>query len=263
MYNHIRQHLPQGIQRIDATVKESTRNLKALGTARKEPREHRAYLGSIAKDFDRLSRDTIRGLYTNHTFFPSIDPKVEQFPYNDNKLHSCLRTLNRGFIAVMATKGASRTIRMPDGSLTTDKHTDIWPNTNTAMDLYNVKAPVEISWADFKAEFDMDAIVNEGTELPGSKNPWLGFRKFKEQVQPWRQIAKQHIELVLDITRSFIDNLLKYNIVDSQIQDRIIVECVEPFFIKRKAVMSAKLKNCSSITMAIMLFRSMKNSYVS
>ncbi|KAH8893677.1 hypothetical protein GQ53DRAFT_717249 [Thozetella sp. PMI_491] len=241
LFNHIRQHLPHVIEGIESNIKHRRRKLAELGNARTEPGQHRAYLSNIAKRFESLSRDAIRGLYTDDSFFGALDTDRSRL-HNPKKLRACIRQLNRAFEVVMYQNGANRIIRMPDGSFPPKPSAQVTPYLQHIIDLYQLDPPSEVSWAEFNRELEQDAISDEGTEFPGSKNPWLAFRKFKEQSRPWHDLAARHIELVMDVVKSFVDNLLDHTVPDSHIQERILIDCVDPFFSKKMELLSSKLE---------------------
>ncbi|KAM7201104.1 P-loop containing nucleoside triphosphate hydrolase protein [Rhypophila sp. PSN 637] len=250
LFDHVKQSLPEVIRGIEDAVTKRRQRLLGLGDARSSPGQHRAYLGGISSRFERLSRDAIRGIYSDDAFFgggmESDDSSTADGP-SPRKLRAQIRALNRAFAYVLSEKGLTRIIQMPDGNFLPES----WQNNDessydfvqTITSSYDqFEDPVEVSWNDLNEEIKLEAMSEQGTELPGSMNPSLAFKLFKKQVSPWQGIATRHIQLVMDGVREFIDELLNHAVVDSTTRDAILLECVEPFLEQKENVLAEKLE---------------------
>ncbi len=161
LFDHIRQHLPRVIEGIESHIKQRRQRLLELGNSRTEPGQHRAYLTNIAKRFESLSRDAIRGLYTDGTFFGALDTDSGQM-HDQKKLRASIRRHNRAFVAVMSKHGANRVVLMPDDKPPASLAGDAPPYLQPIIDQYQLEAPNEVSWEDFNAELEDDARDEEG-----------------------------------------------------------------------------------------------------
>ncbi len=241
LLGHIQQHLPRVIQDIERALKEKRSALAKMGPARATPEEHRRYLMDIAKDFDRLATDAVRGIYTDDAFFHGRHDEGRDGP-DHRKLRASIRQLNRAFAIVLCEKGASRVIRFPDGSKPTPLTTACSEFDFQISAQYDCPDPEEVSWAALDAEVEREARAGEGTEFPGSRNPWIAFSQFKKHSSQWPTVADRHIELVVDAARSFAESLLRHVTPDRNTQRMISTEVVYPFFEAKRELLASKLE---------------------
>lgn len=252
LFDHVKQSLPEVIKGIEDGVNRRRQRLVGLGEARSSPGQHRAYLGALSSRFERLARDAVRGLYNDDGFFGAdIEGISAEDGPNPRKLRARIRLLNRAFALVLAEKGLTSVVEMPDGRLMPESYecsqkqaTSVSSDAvvSTTMEYGEFDEPDMISWSQLNEEVRIDAISDQGTEFPGSMNPSLAFKQFKKQVVPWEGIAARHIELVMESVRRFIDELLNHVVVDSTTKEAIVAECVEPFLEDKQSLLAAKLE---------------------
>lgn len=243
LFDHVRQNLPDVIKGIESHVADRRQRREGLGIPRSTPAQHRIYLGSIAKRFHGLARDAIRGHYADDAFFGGLEKSdTGEQELSRRKLRACIRQLNRAFALVIDKRGAARLIHGPDGALPSAFTTKEPEILRPLMQLYNFDHPTEVFWEAMKAEVEREAIRDQGTEFPGTKNPRLAFQQFKKQARPWNGIAARHVELVTEVTRMFVHDLLEHLVSDAHTLERIWSECVEKFFAERKTLLASKLE---------------------
>jgi len=244
LLNHIRSNLPGVIRGIEDHITRRRDRLIGLGSARNTPEDHRAYLGGIAKGFEGLARDAVRGIYANDGFFGSVG--ADDASANLRKLRARLRLQNLAFHYVSRFYGASCDILLPDSNQARYNVDRPYYHPPPALVLFvqdfHANQPPRISWKALTRKIEAVAISDRGTELPGSSNPWLAFHLFKEQSTPWQRIAARHIELVLGNVRLFVDELLSHIVHDEHTRWSILAECVEPFFEQAEQALDAKLR---------------------
>lgn len=249
LFDHVKQNLPEVIRNIEDAVGKRRERLLGLGDARSSPREHRAYLGAISSRFERLSRDAVRGIYSDDAFFGCEDTVegVSEFGLNPRKLRARIRVLNKAFAVVLSNKGLTRVIQMPNGSILPESYSRTNGGSSDsvqyAISSYDDFAhPYSVRWQEVNEEIKMEAISEQGTELPGSMNPYLAFKQFKKQVLSWEGIAARHVELVMGSVREFIGELLDHVAADETTREAIVAECVEPFLEQKQKVLLEKLE---------------------
>jgi len=242
LFDHVRQNLPEVIKGIEGNITERRQRLAGLGAARSTSSDHRMYLGSIAKRFNGLARDAVRGLYTDDAFFGRVENSDTGEERNPRKLRAYIRQLNRTFALVLVERGAARLIRMPDGTLHPAGLSNNLELLRPLIQLYQFDDPAQISWDAMKAEVERDAFRDQGTEFPGTMNPRIAFQQFKMQALPWNGIATRHVELVMEVTRQFVHELLGHLVPDAHTHERILAECVEPFFDEKRGLLASKIE---------------------
>jgi hypothetical protein len=92
-------------------------------------------------------------------------------------------------------------------------------------------------------ELERAVSENQGIELPGSPNDRLALALFREQAKPWENIALQHIELVTNTTKAFVEKLLDHLLKqDVKTRTALLRECVDPFFMGAHRKLTEKLQ---------------------
>ncbi len=241
LFNHIKQSLPDVISGIEENIRKRRQRLVELGEARSTPAQHRAYLSTIAKRFESLSRNAILGFYTDEGFFGESTNAATQ-KLRPRKLRASIRAYNRLLAVVLAKKGCARAIHTPDKAFPSVLEPYPLDSDVAGIEWYHqVKDPPQASWDALKAEMKQMAIIDQGTEFPGSGNPWHAFAQFRKQAAPWKGIATLHIDLVTTTAEDFVRDLVEYVVPEAHTRDTIWGTCVVPFFDKRREVLASKL----------------------
>ena len=242
LLDHIRTSLPDLIQEIEESLRDRQESLDRLGRSRCNPDELRSYLLAIAEDFQRLARDAVEGRYSDK-FFGGLNEK-------NTKLRAILRNLNRAFDATLSTKGARWKIEWDDADanandLEDSNHdNDKFPEyLQRFIDLYEVDNPKPITESDLSSRLQSVASANQGKEFPGMPNAELVLQLFRRQAERWQDIAQFHLDLALQFTKSFVEQVFGHTIgADETTFRAILVNCVDPFFDEKKTMLQTKLQ---------------------
>lgn len=237
LLDHIRKTLPGLIRDIEENLEEKTAKLGQLGDARTTPRDMRMYLVGIAEEFQRLARDAVSGVYGDK-FFGDLDAK-------ERKLRANLRNLNHAFGIVLANKGASQKIIHDEDDGDSEKGgagdaDDIPDYLEPFVSRYDFPDPEVISESNLNSSLEADAARNQGMEFPGVPNKDLVIRLFQRQAQPWRGIARAHVNLATDVAKDFIEQLVAHIVgLDESTNSALLQSITDPFFdAKREALLS-------------------------
>ena len=238
LLDHIRETLPGVIDEIGNSLDGRVTKLNQLGKARSTIQDMKTYLINIAEDFQRLVRDGANGIYSDR-FFGDLES-------TDRKLRANLRNLNRAFDITLLTKGASRKIQ-PDNDESEDGPDevdgDIPDYLHPFVSCYDFDDPEEVSEADVCRELESWAAANQGKEFPGVPNKDLVIQLFQQQAQPWRAISQRHIDLVTDVVKEFMENLVAHVVGEGKATSfAILRNCIDPFFDERTKVLTSKLE---------------------
>jgi GTPase SAR1 family protein len=251
LLDHIKGSLPDMIQEIEVKLSECQEELSRLGKSRSSPDELRSYLHGIAGDFQRLARDAVDGRY-NDEFFGGIAEGEK----NALKLRAVLRNLSRAFYAIMEMKGARYEIveedMADDGEDDEGEHEDGSSNESVDriqgylrpyIDAYKVPEPEVITESRLNDRLLSYAAANQGRELPGMPSGELVLQLFKENAERWPEIARTHLEQVLEKTEEFVVKAFDHIIgADQSTADAIWSGLLEPFFHEKKEVLQSKLQ---------------------
>ncbi|OIW28338.1 hypothetical protein CONLIGDRAFT_644532 [Coniochaeta ligniaria NRRL 30616] len=251
LYAHIKKSMPRLVEEIRLQIKSREAQLDRLGPARSSPQELRQYLTTISKKFERLADDAIRGHYMDD-FFNGSESEASGHLSPDSserihKLRALVRDLNMVFYEVMLTKGHSRAIVDPGNTLMDSAKMFKPPQFPKAVQRwlvhYDVPDPQHVPLQELIELIDERATINRGTEFPGSTNDGLAVREFKNQSSKWKDIATSHIDVVTDVSQSFVEGLLTHIIgSDSHTYNSIMTDVVYPFFDRKRVTLVSKLE---------------------
>ncbi|KAH6847510.1 hypothetical protein B0I37DRAFT_431099 [Chaetomium sp. MPI-CAGE-AT-0009] len=238
LLSHIRQKLPGLITNIEEHVKTRQTRLKKLGDPRSTADDMKRYLINISNRFQRVARDAIHGNYTDE-FFGGLYPDP-QTAYEDRrikKLRALVRDMNRAFDFVLTTKGGRRQIRQENETPPTAPS-----HLEPLIALYTLGEHIEISIHDLIRELEKVAWENQGVEFPGSTNDKVALTLFRDQSASWEAIANQHVEMVTDFSRRFVEDLVGHLVgPDTKTADALIKNVVTPYFEQKQVVLQAKV----------------------
>ncbi|PHH87786.1 hypothetical protein CDD83_8402 [Cordyceps sp. RAO-2017] len=168
-------HLPSLFADVYDGIDACKAELKRLGSPRASVRQQRRYLLETSQAFYRLMRAAVDGTY-NDDFFGS--PKTDQ-GYR-RRLRAVVQNTLRAFSDTMHMKGHTRRI--------VDSHEDNQP-----------LAPDEVLRTDFVEEITEMLSRSRGCELPGTLNPLVIGELFADQCRPWKAIAMELKEEIMQI----------------------------------------------------------------
>jgi hypothetical protein len=248
LFNHIATSLPRVVSDMEKSIAERREQLAKLGDPRSDVKSMQVYLEKIASKFSNLARNAVEGNYMNTAFFGDFytDPGSDDVARTRvTKLRAWVRDMNQAFVAVMYSKGSKRSIQWQDGAPLNDMTTGAIPDHISTLinDNYEIPDPTPVSEEELKELFRRRAAENKGCEFPGEPNFRVTLQQFQEQSSPWKQIAAQHIDLVMRTAQDFVVDLFEHVVdTDADTRERILRDCVDPFFSERREILKAKLE---------------------
>ncbi|KAI1375695.1 P-loop containing nucleoside triphosphate hydrolase protein [Hypoxylon crocopeplum] len=251
LLGHIRSNLQSLIESIEENINDCKTQLKHLGESSSTPKELRTRLKKVASHFHIMCLNAVRGNYADE-FFGSMYPGSDTTAINDSrvrKIRTLLHDLNQAFAYVLETKGSRRVIlhrnsTVPQqGTLCTGQEKDLPVFLQALTNQYNVKEPKNVPFKVITAELDVLVSASRGSEFPGTSNDDLAVKLFRDQSRPWEAIARQHLRLVLSMTKDFVTKLLEHiTNSDKKICSAILSEVVGPFFEQKSNILESKLQ---------------------
>ncbi|EJT79127.1 hypothetical protein GGTG_04216 [Gaeumannomyces tritici R3-111a-1] len=251
LLEHIRLGLPNVVSKIEESLRDREKRLERVGKSSRETTDEvRSYLLDIPDRFQRLGRDGIEGRYADSFFGDLYD--------GGRKIRAQLRNLNSAFGETLSGKGAKYSILSDAGGLFAARENGRLPEMlQPFLGLYSrFPDPEPIAEEELCRRLNLLASINGGMELPGAPNSGLVAQLFKEQAQPWRDIAALHLELVSNYTKSFVEQLIGHVIAGSSGSEPALADggpatnrtvvavlcgLVDPFFEAKAEVLRAKL----------------------
>ncbi|KAM9879488.1 dynamin family protein [Verticillium dahliae] len=202
-----REHDPKRLRTLGVITKPNERRTKARST---QP-EMRAHLVDIAEEFQRIARNAISGNY-GERFFDDLDEK------NLRKLCAQLRGMSQEIL-----RGG------PPGEPSQSQ--DVAPppvHLQEALEYFQFPKPEPVFEEALKTEMRALAAANQGREFPGSPNTDLAIQMFRRQAKPWWGIAERHLDVVTELSKSFVEQLIEHIIGDDKTTlDAILHSCAK------------------------------------
>lgn len=252
LLGHIKKNLPSLIEQIQSEMISRHQAIKRLGEPRSAPRELRSHLDKIASQFHTISLHAVEGNYNDDFFgglYATPDDATSETTRRTKKLRALVRDMNRVFAHVLTTRGSRRTIlsRVDDESYSDSASSDSDPGVphylEDLLDKYDFEKPVEVGFDEVAEELEDLSSANQGNEFPGTSNDRLAVELFREQSQPWGQIAQFHVRLVLDVSRHFVGELMGYIVSPGagKTFNAILADIVDPFFETKAQMLEDKV----------------------
>ncbi|KAG7143414.1 hypothetical protein HYQ45_000378 [Verticillium longisporum] len=85
-----------------------------------------------------------------------------------------------------------------------------------ALEYFQFPKPEPVFEEALKTEMRALAAANQGREFPGSPNTDLAIQMFRRQAKPWRGIAERHLDVVTELSKSFVEQLFEQIIGDDK-----------------------------------------------
>ncbi|KGO38429.1 Dynamin [Penicillium expansum] len=229
--NHIQSSLPDIISEIEKTILDNQASLGKLNAPRETALQQRALLVNLSSAFQRLTEQALSGMYIDDFFATSVDDGNSKTP-DPRRLRSIIRQLNKDFADVMEVAGCRRFIHGVNNQITGLVH--------HGNPYANIRCPEHKSRADFEVEVLKKMHGGREIELPGNFRQLLVSSLFREQSQPWEEIARAHLMKSWETTQEFVSALLGH-LTDQETSLAIMSTLICPRLNKMKANLLAKV----------------------
>ncbi|KAI0841118.1 P-loop containing nucleoside triphosphate hydrolase protein [Hypoxylon sp. FL0890] len=237
LLSRIKSNLDGLIECIEKKIKDHKIRLEQLGEPRLNPKQIRMHLEKIASRFHTLCLNAVEGNYDDEFFGGLFHDQASTRDNKIRKLRALIHNLNRSFVYVLETKGSRRIIlsKTSNASQHSTTHPEPKPtlpiSLQTLVGQYKFEDPEEVPFDDI------------AEDLGCFSNDRLAINLFRDQSQPWEEIARRHIQLVLTVTKAFVEKLLSYiTDPDKKAYTAILSEIVHPFFDQKSVLLESKLE---------------------
>lgn len=165
-------------QDVENGIRDCVERLECLGPVRGTSQQQRCYLLRVSEEYTSLMTQAVDGTYTDRFFGTRNDRATF-----DRRLRAVVRKNLDHFSEEMRLNGESQHI------------VDSGSNDNFAAGLSSVPS---ISQSEFVDDVAARLSYGRGLELPGLFNPLIVNDLFVEQCTPWKKIAMQLAEDILE-----------------------------------------------------------------
>ncbi|KAF2874980.1 P-loop containing nucleoside triphosphate hydrolase protein [Massariosphaeria phaeospora] len=224
LLDHITSSLPSIIQKLDLDLTQSRYALNKLGEARTTTKDQQEYLFDISDSFVELTKDALDGRYHRRSFFgnPFSPEGLEK------RLRANIRNLNDKFATTMLEEG-HKWLVVEDSEISVASSDD--PKINNVI----------AKSAFLKDHVDALAYQERAKELPGIANPTLVGSLFRQQCEPWENIASTHLQTVWGAVKDFLELLLSH-LTDERTCNQLLIHVINPAMDTRREGLNAKLE---------------------
>lgn len=238
LLDHIRRNLPSLMVDIQDKIMRNEDALAKMGSSRASVGEQRRFLVDISSKFARITNQALNGSYVDEFFggYKHHTATTGDFPFR--RLRAIVRGLNECFAHAMATRGSRRII-----------HSSSEPPPDV---LDEISKPYMGDWTPncitremLEEEIKEQAQESRGIELPGSPNQFLVGSLFRDQCEPWKNIAEAHVLNVWSSVEYFVQLVLKY-LTDDHTRVSLMRHLISPALDKAKEKLLTKLEELTS-----------------
>ncbi|KAH9879277.1 hypothetical protein J1614_002716 [Plenodomus biglobosus] len=237
LLQHIGKELPSLITKVESAAQLARRELKALGSARDSTSKQRSYLTIHAEEFQSLTRDALRGVYSSPFF--ALGSSDEQAP---TRLRTVVQNLNLAYAHVMYNRGhtweiAAEYTRNPARPLTEN-------TISTAAREYETQfsPPSMINRSEFLESHIGDYVRrSRPAGLPSIVNPWVIGEVFRQQAQSWNEIAQHHLRCIFQAMKDYVSEALR-SLMDPRTCSLLMHKQIQPELDRRWRNVEAKLE---------------------
>ncbi|KAL4908490.1 P-loop containing nucleoside triphosphate hydrolase protein [Aspergillus multicolor] len=237
LLKHIQRNLPGLIADIQRKISEREQKLAKLGSPRSTLQQQRGFLLGISSGFERITAQALNGMYAD-SFFAGLGDKT-RVKDDNSLLRAVVRQLNEYFAEAMTIRGSRRTIR--DGGSGNNAPVAA-SNENPYMEDWT---PEIVRRHALKSEVEDLARRSRGIELPGQANQLLVGVLFRDQSQPWEDLAKMHLLRTWDAVRYFVSLALRH-LTNEHTSSLITEDLLEPELEKMKQKLLDKLEELTA-----------------
>ncbi|CAP85702.1 Pc20g03730 [Penicillium rubens Wisconsin 54-1255] len=216
--NHVQSSLPRLISEINQRTRKIQSNMSKLRTPRETIHQQKALLVNLGSDFHRITSQALTGMYIDDFFDTRVDDD-QPTTRDPRRLRAMIRALNEDFADVMDIAGCRQFIHGVNNQVTS--------LLNPCNPYANIRQPVHKS----RMEFELDVLEimcrDRGLEFPGNINQLVLANLFRDQSEPWADIARAHVKKSWETIREFV-SLLMDHLADEHMSAVIIRTVIQP-----------------------------------
>ncbi|KAJ5140702.1 hypothetical protein N7448_004110 [Penicillium atrosanguineum] len=241
LLKHVRHELPNLIHDIQSKIVDHEQTLGKMGTARLSVKEQRGFLVGISSRFGRITHEALNGMYSDDFFGDFGDRRATNDETNDfRRLRAVIREMNENFAEAISIRGCRTIIRQTE---------TVFPFQSPQQQSFNPYmegwSPTYVTEKALQEQIQEQAVKNRGIELPGNANQVLVGKLFRDQSEPWEELAERHLTDVWSTVNYFVGLVLQH-LTDQHTYTSVMSDHIIPEMDKLRASLFEKLKELTS-----------------
>ena len=261
LHSHLKKELPLVSREVDKMHHDVNNKIAQLGDRRTTVSQQRRYLMEISDSAKTIIGDALRGAYDS-SFFGAVDTDGPiNSGRNVRRLRAAVQHLNQQFAHRMRRHGSKYEIDL-DYEWTDHVEEPIDNEESSEDEADNTEARSERNFRKMFQPFSnskdqvkprplerneaIDWVIQilcrtRGLELQGSFSPSLIGHLFREQSEPWREIAYDHVDKVAAICHTFAAMVFEH-VAAPETRIRILEERVKQALAEARNKSSTELE---------------------
>ena len=240
LLKHIRRSLPNLISDIQNKISDHEQKLAKMGTARSTVKDQRGFLVDISSKFGRITDQALNGMYTDDFFGGFDDQKANEDTHDFRRLRAVIREMNENFAEALGIRGCRRIIRQTESSIPFSTL-----QQQRSKPYMNKWVPEYVNEDTLQEEIKEQAVKNRGIELPGNANQMLVGSLFRDQSEPWENLAETHLKDVWESVNYFVGLVLQH-LTDQHTYPLLMRDLIIPEMDRLRASLLEKLRELTS-----------------
>ncbi|CAG8042383.1 unnamed protein product [Penicillium salamii] len=233
---HIKKGVPELVLAIDAAVSNKKSMLPELTLPRETLGQQRTFLFSLSNTFECILRQAISGAYSA-PFFDTRDHDVVADLADPRRLRAIIRALSQHFANAIDVIGCRRKIVEPDKILD-------WPPISENP-YPGFRRPQCLTRAEFEHQVSQQIQRDGISTVVGNPDELLVGALFRDQTQPWGEIAHVHLITAWKSVRDCVVSVLQY-LTDQETADHIMQLLIDPELKELKINLLEKLEELTA-----------------
>lgn len=224
------------ISDIQTMILDKESKLPKLILPRHTLEQQRSFLFSLSNRFERILSQALSGIYTDAFFDTRGDADHAAFG-DSRRLCFIIHELNSHFEEAIEVIGSRRKLPEASGG---------WKTFRKLANHYdNIRSPECLERVKLENEIARQIQPDGGLHVLGSSNHSLVGALFRDQTQPWDEIAQVHLMKSWKSARSCVISVLQY-LTDQRTSDLIMQTLIDPELEKYKTNLLAKLEELTA-----------------
>jgi hypothetical protein len=230
LFDHLRRGLPELKEELETMLSNILKELESLGQSREGLAEQRIFLADLATSATNIIRMGCDGNY-DASFFGHINVDVAvDAAQNAFRLRAVVQHLNIRFADQIRLRGHTFNIEKKaeyEQPLEEETWMDAFSSTKQKS-RKSAKKPVQLKRHQAIRWIDSIQERIRGRELPGLFNPLIIGHIFQEQSVDWEHIARKHVDVVADVRKKFVMQVLS-SMGAPEVREKLSTLTVLPF----------------------------------
>ncbi|KAJ5357606.1 hypothetical protein N7541_004764 [Penicillium brevicompactum] len=244
---HAQNCVPGLISDIENKIRDKKSDIPQLVLPRNTLEQQRGFLFRLSNSFEHIMNQALSGIYTDG-FFDTRGYANQTTLVDSRRLRHTIHELNSHFSEAIQVIGCRRKIPEATGE---------WSMFQTASTNHydNIRSPECVERAKLENEIAQQIQPDGGLHILESPNQSLVGSLFRDQTQPWDEIARVHLLKSWKSTKSCTISVLQY-LTDKRTSNLIMKTLIDPEFEKYKANLLAKLEELTAYNKRGQMFSS-------